>query len=120
MTIVNEYTDWTRPALHPISTFDSIADSFGDGLIVAPIIRAGLMHARVRRNTYFYNFAYQTEEGDFSSRSGCIHGQDLAYLFGAPLVTGMQLSWFTKNYSRAESTLSEAVITYWTNFAKSG
>ncbi|CAG2169935.1 unnamed protein product [Oppiella nova] len=120
LTIVNEYTDWTRPALHPISTFDSIADSFGDALIVAPIIRAGLLHSRVKKSTYFYNFAYQTEEGDFNSRSGCIHGQDLAYMFGAPLVSGMQFSFFSSNYSRAESALSETVMTYWTNFAKTG
>ncbi|XP_054153937.1 neuroligin-3-like isoform X2 [Oppia nitens] len=120
LTIVNEYTDWTRPALHPISTFDSIANSFGDALIVAPIIRAGLMHSKTKKSTYFYNFGYQTEEGDFTSRSGCIHGQDLAYLFGAPLVSGMQFSFFSNNYSRAEASLSENVMTYWTNFAKNG
>lgn len=106
--------------LHPVSIFDSIADSFGDALVVAPLIRVGLFHSKLKRNTYFYNFAYQSDEGDYSSRSGCIHGQDLAYVFGAPLVAGTQLSFFSKNYSRAESLLSEAVMSYWTNFAKTG
>ena len=78
------------------------------------------MHSKAKKSTYFYNFAYQTEEGDFSARSGCIHGQDLAYLLGAPLVSGMQLSFFSTNFSRTESSLSETVMTYWTNFAKTG
>lgn len=85
------------------------------------MIRSGLFHAKRRiRNTYFYNFAYQTEDSDFNSRSGCIHGQDLMYVFGAPIVSGMPLSWFSLNFTRSESVLSETVMTYWANFAKTG
>ncbi|GIZ01025.1 neuroligin-4, Y-linked, partial [Caerostris extrusa] len=42
----------------------------------------------------------------------------MAYVFGAPLVDS--LSHFATNYTRAEITLSEIVIKYWTNFAKFG
>lgn len=51
-------------------------------------------------------------------RPGCIHGEELPYFFGAPLVGG--LSHWTKNYTRSEIGLSENVILYLTNFARTG
>lgn len=51
-------------------------------------------------------------------RPGCVHGEELAYIFGAPLVS--TLSHFGRNYTKAEVALSEAVISYWSNFARSG
>ena len=49
---------------------------------------------------------------------GSIHGEELAYVFGMPLVGGT--NHLTLNYTRAEMLLSEMVITYWTNFARTG
>ncbi|KAL0281344.1 UNVERIFIED_CONTAM: hypothetical protein PYX00_002354 [Menopon gallinae] len=51
-------------------------------------------------------------------RQGCIHGEELPYIFGAPLVGG--LSHFTKNYTKSETLLSEATMIYWSNFARTG
>lgn len=118
LTIVNEYTDWTRPVQHPVSVLDATLEALGDGLTVAPVIRTGNFHSKTRSKTYFYVFGYQTENGDYPQRHGCIHGEDLAYLFGAPLVG--TLSHFSKNYTKSEISLSEAVMSYWINFAKSG
>jgi len=120
LTIVNEYTDWTRPFFHPISLFDSLVDIFSDALVVAPAIQAGLLHSTLSRGTYFYTFSHQTENGDYNPRLGCIQGQDLPYLFGAPLVAGHQLSWFSQNYTRNEVMLSEKFIRLVTNFARTG
>ncbi|XP_035209708.1 neuroligin-2-like isoform X2 [Stegodyphus dumicola] len=118
LTIVNEYTDWTRPVQHPVSILEATLEALGDGLTVAPIIRTGNYHSKTHSKTYFYVFGYQTENGDYPQRHGCVHGEDLAYLFGAPLVA--TLSHFSRNFSRAEISLSEAVMSYWINFAKSG
>ncbi|CAL1270996.1 unnamed protein product [Larinioides sclopetarius] len=118
LTIVNEYTDWTRPVQHPISILDATLEALGDGLTVAPLIRTGNYHSKTNSKTYFYVFGYQTENGDYPQRHGAIHGEDLAYLFGAPLVG--TLSHFPRNYTKAEMSLSEAVMSYWINFAKSG
>lgn len=49
---------------------------------------------------------------------GCVHGEELAYIFGAPFAA-MQTH-FGHNYTKAEGVLSEMVITYWSNFARSG
>ncbi|GIY48882.1 neuroligin-1 [Caerostris extrusa] len=118
LTIVNEYTDWTRPIQHPVSILDTTLEALADGLTVAPLIRTGNFHSKTKSKTYFYVFGYQTENGDFSQRHGAVHGEDLAYLFGAPLVT--TLSHFPRNFTRQEASLSEVVMTYWINFAKSG
>lgn len=121
LTIVNEYTDWTRPFLHPISLFDSLIDIFSDALIVAPTIRTGLLHSKQQSHrTYFFTFSHQTDNSDYPIRLGCIHGQDMAYLLGAPLVNGIQFSWFPKNYSRFEMTLAKIYMNYLANFIKTG
>ncbi|RWS06725.1 Neuroligin-4: X-linked-like protein, partial [Dinothrombium tinctorium] len=120
LTIGNEYTDWSRSALHPSTIFDSLVDAIGDATIVGPLIRAALFHSRRKRNTFLYAFLYATEEGDYPSKLGCIHGEDLLYVLGAPLVNGMQLGFFSKTFTRQESSLSEAVMNYWSNFVKHG
>ncbi|GFS81440.1 neuroligin-1, partial [Nephila pilipes] len=118
LTIVNEYTDWARSVQHPVSILDSTLEALGDGLTVAPLVRTGNYHSKTKSKTYFYVFGYQTENGDYPQRHGAIHGEDLPYLFGAPLVGGF--SHFTRNFSKSEISLSEAVMSYWINFAKSG
>ncbi|GBO05695.1 hypothetical protein AVEN_193898-1, partial [Araneus ventricosus] len=116
------YTDWSKPDQHPINVLDSTADAMGDALVVAPLIRTGNYHSKLQQNnqkgTYLYVFMYQTEESYYSQRMGCIHGEDIPYVFGAPLVNN--LSHFHRNFSRSESSLSEAVMTYWSNFVKFG
>ncbi|XP_015923110.1 neuroligin-4, X-linked [Parasteatoda tepidariorum] len=135
LTVVNEYMDWSRSYLQAMDIFDGTADALGDALVVAPVIRSGTFHSGgipredsypmpslqpigSGKKTYFYIFSHQSEYGDYASRLGCITGEDLAYVFGAPLVD--TLSHFSTNYTRAEVTLSEITITYWTNFAKFG
>jgi neuroligin len=51
-------------------------------------------------------------------RQGCIHGEELPYIFGAPLVGG--LMHFPRNYTKSEVLLSEAAVIYWSNFARTG
>nr|CAD7427216.1 unnamed protein product [Timema monikensis] len=53
-----------------------------------------------------------------SERQGCIHGEELPYLFGVPLVGGM--NHFPRNYTKSEILLSEAAMIYWSNFARAG
>lgn len=49
---------------------------------------------------------------------GTVHGEDLPYIFGAPLVEGF--SHFPRNYTKSELALSEAVMIFWSNFARTG
>ncbi|XP_076348081.1 neuroligin-4, X-linked-like isoform X1 [Tachypleus tridentatus] len=117
-TIINEYTDWNRPTQHPFNLLEETVDALSDALIVAPLVKLGNMQAQVRQNTYFYVFGHQSEAGDYSPKLGCIHSEELPYIFGAPLVSS--LAHFQPNYTRPEVALSEAVMTHWTNFAQTG
>ncbi|XP_048481806.1 neuroligin-4, Y-linked [Plutella xylostella] len=117
-TIINEYTDWERPVQHPINIRDETLEALSDAQVVAPIVLTADTHSALRRNSYLYVFDYQTKYGDYPQRQGCIHGEELPYIFGAPLVGG--LAHFPRNYTKAEVALSESVMLYWGNFAKTG
>ncbi|XP_043471342.1 neuroligin-4, Y-linked-like [Leptopilina heterotoma] len=117
-TIINEYTDWEKPVQHPVNIRDETLEALGDANVVAPTTKTADLHSQTHRNSYLYVFDYQTKFGDYPQRQGCIHGEELPYFFGAPLIGG--LAHWPKNYTRAEVALSESVILYLTNFARTG
>ncbi|XP_052751525.1 neuroligin-3-like, partial [Galleria mellonella] len=123
-TIVNEYTDWERTVQHPINTRDAAVLAISDAQYVAPLVQTGDFLSVAKSspdsgpNTFFYVFDYQTKDGDYPQRMGSVHGEELPYLFGAPLVDG--LGHFPKNYTKSEVALSEAFILYMANFVRTG
>ncbi|XP_055695140.1 neuroligin-4, Y-linked-like isoform X1 [Lutzomyia longipalpis] len=126
-TVVNEYTDWERTSQHPINTRDAAVAALSDAQFVAPLVHTGDTLAptpalpgqeKSGPNCFFYVFDYQTKEGDYPQRMGTVHGEDLPYVFGAPLVDGF--SHFPHNYTKAEVALSESLILFWSNFARTG
>ncbi|KAI5716941.1 hypothetical protein M8J76_014934 [Diaphorina citri] len=104
-TIINEYTDWERPVQHPVNIRDETLEALSDAMVVAPSVNTADLHSSARRNSYLY-------------RQGCIHGEELPYLFGAPLVGGF--NHFPRNFTKSEILLSEATMIYFSNFARTG
>ncbi|CAK9818953.1 NLGN2 [Anthophora quadrimaculata] len=49
---------------------------------------------------------------------GSVHGEDLPFVFGAPLVDGF--GHFPRNYTRPEVALSESIVQYFANFVRTG
>lgn len=49
---------------------------------------------------------------------GAIHGEELPYIFGAPLVDGF--GHFPENYTKFETALSESIMLFISNFARTG
>jgi len=49
---------------------------------------------------------------------GSVRGEELAYVFGMPLIGGT--NHLANNYTKPEMLLSEMMMTYWTNFARTG
>ncbi|XP_022919101.2 neuroligin-4, Y-linked isoform X1 [Onthophagus taurus] len=117
-TIVNEYTDWERPVQHPINIRDETLEALSDAQYVAPVVHTADLHSAEHRNSYLYVFDYQTKFGDYPQRQGCIHGEELPYVFGAPLVGGFMH--FGRNYTKAEGLLAETTMIYWSNFIRTG
>lgn len=50
--------------------------------------------------------------------AGGVHGDELMFVFGAPLTDGIYP--FPSTYSRSDKALAESVLTYWINFIKTG
>ncbi|XP_018562603.1 neuroligin-3-like [Anoplophora glabripennis] len=126
-TVVNEYTDWERTVQHPINTRDAAVAALSDAQFVAPLVQTGdMLSAKPPQpgqepsgpKTFFYVFDYQTKDGDYPQRMGTVHGEELPYIFGAPLVDGF--NHFPKNYTRSELALAESFIIYIANFARTG
>ena len=80
LSVINEYTDWSSTSESPLARLDSLIDILSDGLIVSPIMKAGILqyrhqqrrlaettHANTRQvktpglnsKTFFYVFDYQ-------------------------------------------------------------
>ncbi|XP_052783735.1 neuroligin-4, Y-linked-like isoform X2 [Mya arenaria] len=112
----HEYTQWERPESN-FSRRDEVMDMLSDGQYKAPLIKMAQEHSKVN-DTYFYSFAYSTQSEDFPQWSGGVHGDELPYVFGAPLVGG--LSPFPSTYTSQEVELSKFMMRMWTNFAKTG
>ncbi|XP_017759226.1 PREDICTED: neuroligin-4, X-linked-like [Eufriesea mexicana] len=125
----NEYTDWNKSVLHPIIIRDWTMEALSDGHTVAPLMRIAFYHARRGAKTYFYHFSHQTKDSGLlqitrmtsrtqGNRLGSVRGEDIPYIFGLPLVAGG--SFFPRNYSSQDQGVAEAVLTFFTNFAKTG
>ncbi|CAN7996040.1 unnamed protein product, partial [Ixodes hexagonus] len=123
LTIVNEYTDWTRSVQHPVSILEETAEALSDALVVAPVVEAGSLHAAAtahgeRSSTHFYLFGYHSDESSFAQKNGCVHGEDLPYVLGLPVLgTGAPLY---GNYTRQEAALAETTMAYWVRFFRTG
>ncbi|XP_059049528.1 neuroligin-4, Y-linked-like isoform X1 [Achroia grisella] len=128
-TIVNEYTDWERT--NPINTRDATVAALSDAQYVAPLVQSGDLLSggpkpvftdedgpRRPTKTFFYVFDYQTKDGFYPQRMGASHGEELPYVFGAPLVDGF--SHFPQNYTKSEVALSESMMLFVANFARTG
>ncbi|KAM3955841.1 LOW QUALITY PROTEIN: neuroligin-4, Y-linked [Aphomia sociella] len=130
-TIVNEYTDWERTVENPINTRDATVAALSDAQYVAPLVQSGDLLSggpkpvlndedgpRRPTKTFFYVFDYQTKDGFYPQRMGAVHGEELPYVFGAPLVDGF--SHFPQNYTKSEVALSESMMLFVANFARTG
>ncbi|XP_050684612.1 neuroligin-4, Y-linked-like isoform X2 [Leptidea sinapis] len=127
-TIVNEYTDWER--MSPIHTRDATVAAISDAQYVAPLVQSGDLLSGGKpvtsdedgpirpTKTFFYVFDYQTKDGYYPQRTGTVHGEELPYIFGAPIVEGF--GHFAHNYSKSEVALSESILLFIANFAKTG
>jgi len=125
--LLHNYNGWDRPRARDAER-DDVMELLGDGQTVAPSIELAQYHARcATAPTYFYSFDRPPKSTGFwdgvaGSWTGLNGGEgysdDLAFVFGAPL--GEWIDPFPTNFTDADRTLSAMVLTYWTNFIKTG
>ena len=95
-------------------------------LLLLPVPDAARTHASLNGSRAFlYCFRHPTRFDAYPRWAEGVHGDDLAYVFGAPLVPptdggGGGVEPFPSAFTRADRALSETVIRYWTNFMRTG
>ncbi|XP_041565227.1 neuroligin-4, X-linked isoform X1 [Drosophila elegans] len=97
---------------------DVVLDILSDARVVGPLLQTGMFHADVNRRNYMYVFGHNSASGPYAHLPHSIMGEELAFIFGAPLATAGPFP--SGNYTVQEKLLSEAVMAYWTNFVKTG
>ncbi|XP_071520112.1 uncharacterized protein [Panulirus ornatus] len=121
LTVKNDYTQWESTAMNvdrDREVRDQTLQILSDAQITAPVVHMGDLHSSINQRSFFYVFNHQSVYGDYPVSQGTVHGEELPYVFGAPLVGGF--NHFGLNYTLEEVFLSELVMTLWTNFARTG
>jgi len=138
--IVHQYSDWSHGAASnrdratqkqaaagsAAFTRDSLASILGDALVVAPVVAMATFHARHSRPgtaTYLYEFnqpATAARRDNYQRWVSGSPGDELTYVFGAPLAVQSLQPFRARAYTRTERLLARTVVRYWSNFAKTG
>ncbi|KAM4621129.1 neuroligin-3a isoform 11-T11 [Polymixia lowei] len=116
-TIKFMYTDWADRD-NPETRRKTLVALFTDHQWVEPSVVTADLHARYGSPTYFYAFYHHCQSLMKPAWSDAAHGDEVPYVFGIPMIGPTDL--FPCNFSKNDVMLSAVVMTYWTNFAKTG
>ncbi|XP_051882455.1 neuroligin 4 X-linked a isoform X1 [Pristis pectinata] len=116
-TIKFMYTDWADKE-NPETRRKTLVALFTDHQWVAPAVATADLHAQYGSPTYFYAFYHHCQSDMKPGWSDAAHGDEVPYVFGVPMIGPTDL--FPCNFSKNDVMLSAVVMTYWTNFAKTG
>uniref|UniRef100_A0A8C5C8D2 Neuroligin 3a n=1 Tax=Gadus morhua TaxID=8049 RepID=A0A8C5C8D2_GADMO len=116
-TIKFMYTDWADRD-NPETRRKTLVALFTDHQWVEPSVVTADLHARYGSPTYFYAFYHHCQSLMKPAWSDAAHGDEIPYVFGIPMLGATDL--FPCNFSKNDVMLSAVVMTYWTNFAKTG
>ncbi|XP_056108769.1 neuroligin-1 isoform X2 [Rhinichthys klamathensis goyatoka] len=116
-TIKFMYTDWSDRH-NPETRRKSLLALFTDHQWVAPAVATADLHSSFGSPTYFYAFYHHCQTEQVPPWADAAHGDEIPYVFGLPMIGPTEL--FPCNFSKNDVMLSAVVMTYWTNFAKTG
>lgn len=68
--------------------------------------------------TYFYEFVHRTESLPWPKWTNTMHGYEIEYVFGIPFSPVFADNFY--RFNDAERELSDLMMTYWANFARTG
>ncbi|XP_033637845.1 neuroligin-3-like [Asterias rubens] len=117
--IYYEYIDWGGGEGNPYTLIESAIEIISDDLWATPAIKSLKLADKSGINAYFFTFGHRSKMDVHPRWAGAVHLSDMPFVFGAPLVPG-PLGIFKENYTKGDATVSLAIMTYWSNFAKTG
>ena len=78
-----------------------------------PAVTQGAWHSLAKNPTYEYEFNHAIPGQE---AQGAVHSADLPYVFGFFPKSGN----ISGAFAQTDTTLSNSMVTYWTNFARTG
>ncbi|XP_070577224.1 acetylcholinesterase-like [Ptychodera flava] len=107
------YTDWYDQN-NGEKLRDAFEDIHGDFDIKCPAIEYTRSYSSSDRTTvYVYHFTHRSSMSTWPEWMGCVHGDEVEFVFGVPLRP-------RSNYTEEEKNLSRVMMRYWANFARTG
>ncbi|XP_061566052.1 acetylcholinesterase [Cololabis saira] len=130
--VVLQYTDWMDEN-NGLKNRDALDDIVGDHNVICPLAhfaRIYAQHHALKSNAggstislnaggnspgglYLYLFDHRASNLAWPEWMGVIHGYEIEFVFGLPLVPKL-------NYTADEQILSRRIMRYWANFARTG
>ncbi|XP_065212604.1 neuroligin-4, X-linked-like isoform X2 [Planococcus citri] len=102
----------------PIPVRNSVLDALSDMLVTAPLLQTARYHGRTPKQTFLYVFGHHTTSENHIKVKRTISGDDLPYALGVPI--DGPFNHYQSDYNADEERLSETMMRYFTNFAKTG
>ncbi|XP_043284549.1 uncharacterized protein [Venturia canescens] len=92
-----------------------------DSGTVAPLMLVADIHSRVNPKSYMYVFSHRKALQDYTKQQSrqTVHGDEIPYVLGEPLNAG-RYHFLNDRYNIDEILFSEAMMTWWCNFAHTG
>lgn len=107
-----QYTNWIDRD-NEQENLKALDAALGDSQFICPVNAFALAYAEAREHVYAYFFTQRYSTNPWPRWMGVLHGDDIMFMFGEALKTGL-------NFTEEEKELSRAMMRYWTNFAKTG
>ena len=94
---------------------DILDDAIGDADFICPSTEFAAAYVRQGNTVYMYHYMHVSSQNPWPAWLGAMHGYEIDAVFGVPLIEEDDLE-----YTEAEVTLSQRMMTYWKNFAMTG
>lgn len=107
-----QYSNWLDPDDSHINV-QALDAAVGDSQFICPSNQFAQSYALARENVYMYYFTQRYSTNPWPKWMGVLHGDDVMLMFGEALKPG-------QNFTQDDKDLSRSMMTYWTNFAKTG
>ncbi|KAG1667819.1 Acetylcholinesterase [Nymphon striatum] len=96
-----------------VSNRDIIGEILGDSIFLCPMNKFAEIMAESGQNVYYYHFMHRTKSNPWGPWMGVLHGDEIEYVFGRPLVK-------KDGYAEEEVKLSQDMMDSWSNFVRTG
>uniref|UniRef100_A0A2C9JKE7 Carboxylic ester hydrolase n=1 Tax=Biomphalaria glabrata TaxID=6526 RepID=A0A2C9JKE7_BIOGL len=107
-----KYIDWIDPE-DQVRLRGQVEKAVGDHFFTCSVVGFAKALAKAGQDVYLYRFSQRMSSHDWPKWMGVMHGDEIFFVFGLPLK-------YSHKFTREEKELSRKMMTFWSNFAKTG